>query len=274
MPQIFISYRHTDSKPYVGRLYDKLITRFDEKEVFRDVDSIRAGEDFLQAIEKAEASCDALITVIGPQWLTCRDNEGRLRLSDPDDSVRREIETALAQDLQVVPVLVGGADMPRKDQLPGPLADLAVRKAIEISDDRFNHDVDRLVEAVGGAYGEVHVALGKPFANLIKARVMNPQEMFLVFVDRKGVGSFGTRQLLLDPREQEKSWNPIAARIREGIHTISVTASRGRVALGHSDEVSFRLKGGQAMGFTVERETSEIGHPQLVVRPQKPVVEP
>src|SRR5262249_11376349 len=49
---------------------------------------------------------------------------------------------------RVIPVLVGGAQMPRKQDLPEALAPLSRRNAIELSETRFHADVNRLIEAI------------------------------------------------------------------------------------------------------------------------------
>ena len=46
--------------------------------------------------------------------------------------------------MRVVPVLVHGAQMPSAEELPPALADLARRNALELSEARWNYDVDRL----------------------------------------------------------------------------------------------------------------------------------
>jgi hypothetical protein len=56
--------------------------------------------------------------------------------------------SALQRKIRVIPVLVGGARMPRKEDLPEPLAPLSRRNAIELSEARFHADVDRLIEAM------------------------------------------------------------------------------------------------------------------------------
>ena len=53
--QIFISYRREESSAWAGRLYDRLAARFDRKQIFRDVDALPLGENFLKAIEKRVA---------------------------------------------------------------------------------------------------------------------------------------------------------------------------------------------------------------------------
>ena len=71
MPGIFICYRRDDASPYAGRLYDHISARFGSQRVFMDIDTIRPGDDFVQVISGRVAACDALIAVIGKNWLSC-----------------------------------------------------------------------------------------------------------------------------------------------------------------------------------------------------------
>lgn len=129
---IFISYRREDAAGYAGRLYDRLAGHFGAERVFMDVEGIEPGADFVEAIERAVGSCEALIVIIGDEWLSA-ESAGRRRLDDPADFVRIETATALARGIRVVPVLVEGAVMPRADQLPADLAPLTRRQAVELS---------------------------------------------------------------------------------------------------------------------------------------------
>jgi formylglycine-generating enzyme required for sulfatase activity len=155
--RIFISYRRDDSGGWAGRLSDRLCQHFGRDNVFMDIDTIEPGLDFVEAIEQAVGSCDALIALIGKQWLTITDDAGR-RLDNPEDSVRLEIAAALARNIRVIPALVEGARMPRSTDLPDVLSRLARRNAIEISDTRFHYDVDRLIEVLDKALGAVKSA--------------------------------------------------------------------------------------------------------------------
>ena len=94
MSQIFISYRRADSEGYVGRLRDQLVNIAGEELLFLDVDSIKPGQDFTQALDEAVSSCSVLLAVIGPQWLNIRDSSGNRRLDDSNDFVRLEIASA------------------------------------------------------------------------------------------------------------------------------------------------------------------------------------
>lgn len=146
MGGVFISYRREDSGPYAGRLRDALSNHFGPNQVFRDIDRIRPGERFPRVIEQAVASCDALLAVIGPTWLSVEDENGRRRLLDPDDYLRQEIAAALKRDdVKVVPVLIGTAQMPDRRDLPQSLAALADHHALRMSDDGWEDQVPRLI---------------------------------------------------------------------------------------------------------------------------------
>lgn len=147
MPGIFISYRRADSCAYAGRVYDHLVDRFGKGRVFMDVDSIEPGVDFIEVLQNTVGSCDVLIAVIGRQWLTATDADGR-RLDHPEDLVRVEVSTALNRNVRVIPALVGGAQMPASHDLPEALAQLARRNAFEISDTSFVPTLNRLIESL------------------------------------------------------------------------------------------------------------------------------
>jgi len=149
--KIFISYRRDDSSGYAGRLFDYLAARFGKENVFMDVDTIKPGEDFRRAIEKAVGSCEVVIVMIGRQWLSAADAQGRRRLDDTGDFVRVEVANALANPaIRVIPVLVRDAGMPHAKDLPDDLKDLAYRNATELSDHRFQYDAQKLIEVIKG----------------------------------------------------------------------------------------------------------------------------
>lgn len=148
MAGVFISYRRDDTAGYAGRLYDALSARFRKKLVFIDVDSIPAGDDFVEVVEKRIASCSVVLVLIGKAWLNSRDDRGNRRLDHPNDFVRLEIASALRQNKEVIPVLVGGARMPHASDLPAPLASLAHRNAVEIFDTLFRDSTRHLIEAI------------------------------------------------------------------------------------------------------------------------------
>jgi hypothetical protein len=146
--RIFVSYRRDDARGDAGRLTDKLKYHFGDKQIFRDVEAIEAGVDFVEAINSAVSQCAVLLAIIGPNWLKVTDSQGRRRLDDRNDFVRLEIAAALQRNIRVVPVLVGGVVMPKAEDLPQGLESLARRQAHELSDPRWDFDVGQLVETL------------------------------------------------------------------------------------------------------------------------------
>ena len=142
--RIFISYRRDDSRGYAGRLQGDLSRRYSDEHVFRDVE-IPPGADFGEYITSLVDKCNVVLAIIGPGWLDARDREGERRIDNPDDWVRLEIERALARDgVEVIPVLVDGARLPPREELPESLLALRRRNAFELSDRRWDYDVEEL----------------------------------------------------------------------------------------------------------------------------------
>ena len=148
MRAIFISYRRDDTEGYAGRLFQDLCERFGKDSVFMDVAGIEPGRDFRRVIEQQVASCGVLLAMIGKAWLSVADERGKQRLNDPHDFVRLETASALKRDIPVIPVLVQQAEMPRAEQLPDDLKDLAFRNSVELTHARWDSDVELLIAAL------------------------------------------------------------------------------------------------------------------------------
>ncbi len=148
MRAIFISYRRDDAEGQAGRLFDDLVKQFGEDAVFMDVAGIDAGRDFRRAIDEQVATCGVLLAIIGRSWLTLTDEGGRRRLDDPADFVRLETSSALKRDIPVIPVLVQGAKMPRAQDLPEDLQELAFRNGVELTHARWDSDLQVLARAL------------------------------------------------------------------------------------------------------------------------------
>jgi hypothetical protein len=142
--KVFICYRREETAAHAGRLYDAMVARFGERNVFMDVD-LAPGVDFVERITQVVSGCVVLIVVIGPNWATVEDEDGNVRIADPDDFVRLEVGTALHRpEVTPIPVLVAGARMPKRENLPVELEPLTRRNALELSDARWSYDVGRL----------------------------------------------------------------------------------------------------------------------------------
>lgn len=146
--RIFVSYRREDTAYPSGWLFDKLAQHFGPDQIFKDIDSIQLGDDFVAVITAAVGGCEVLLALIGRQWLTISGEDGRRRLDNPSDFVRLEIETAITRNIRIIPILVEGARMPHAGELPSSLAELARRQALELSPSRFTSDTSRLLRVL------------------------------------------------------------------------------------------------------------------------------
>lgn len=147
MPGIFISYRRKDSLVWAGRLFDTLSLHFGGRMVFMDINGgIPRGANFERSLAGALEGCDALLALIGPQWLHLAGTDGRRRLDMADDWVRREIAGSLQRGIPVVPVLLGGAEMPAQVDLPADLQPLCKQQNAVLADTDWHDHVARLIE--------------------------------------------------------------------------------------------------------------------------------
>jgi TIR domain len=151
--KIFINYRRDESGHVAGRLHDSFAPTFGRNKLFMDVDSIPVGVDFEAYLNSQVAACDAVLVVIGPNWLDAKDKTGQRRLHQPDDFVAIEIAAALARNIPVVPVLVDGAHMPKTSELPDSLKPLARRQAIQVRHTSFSSDAETLIKKMREALG-------------------------------------------------------------------------------------------------------------------------
>jgi TIR domain len=140
--KVFISYRREDAADIAGRIHDWLIRRIPEDDVFMDVTHIPFGALFMQVIEQTISQCRAMIVVISPTWLSA--------VNDPTSYVRAEAELGLRRNILVIPVLVGGAQLPPAAQLPEGVRALTQRNVGEV---RAGRDFEPDIAAVGRSLG-------------------------------------------------------------------------------------------------------------------------
>jgi hypothetical protein len=146
-PQVFISYRRDDTAGYARAIGDALGRQFGAERVFIDVDDIAAGQRFDEVIHQAVGGSRVLLVLIGRRWLGERSGQPA-RIHDPADLVQREVASALASGMQVLPLLVDGAAMPDPALLPASLQALTGRQALAIDNSRFAADLQRLIETL------------------------------------------------------------------------------------------------------------------------------
>lgn len=149
MNAIFISYRRDDSAFVSGLIHERLAAHFGSDAIFTDIDSIPLGVNFKDYIDEQVGKCDIFLAVIGKEWLSATDDDGRPRLQKPEDFVRLEIESALKREIPVIPLLVGDITIPSADELPESLKELAVHNGTPIRPKPiFDSDVERLIRGI------------------------------------------------------------------------------------------------------------------------------
>ena len=171
--RVFISYRRQDTAWPARQLYDVLVAELGADRVFKDVDNIEPGDDFVERIQSAVGSCEVLLALIGPQWLTVTDANGGRRIDDPQDFVRIEVETALNRDdVRVIPILVDNAKMPSPQELPSGLARLTRRQAVEINP--VNFDTRRLLRVLSDTLRDARGETAEPSISAVGAGAHPP----------------------------------------------------------------------------------------------------
>jgi hypothetical protein len=227
MSDVFLSYRRDDSRSATGRLADGLQTAFGRDQVFRDLDAIPPGEDFEAALARAIGGARVMLAVIGPRWTELRGADGRRRIDDPADVVRREIEAALEARLPVIPILDEGARMPDAAILPPSLAPFARHQAVVLHDTRWQDDVATLVRDLRQRHG-LAVAQGE-----------------MPLASRSGVAVFEGLELLVRPRRVLLRLAGAAGRpglVRAGLHLLMLLAL-GNLLIGLPMELGLGLIG-------------------------------
>jgi hypothetical protein len=125
------------------------VDEYGRASIFKDVDSIPLGTDFKEFLDRKVSECIFVLAIIGDRWLDARDETGKRRLEDPQDFVRAEIESALEQNIPVIPLLVRDAKMPEEEDLPASLRKLVYKNGIRIRPDPdFHRDMERLISAL------------------------------------------------------------------------------------------------------------------------------
>jgi hypothetical protein len=151
---VFICYRREESAFAARVIYDRVAQRLGPENFHLDIDNIDVGVDWFNALTDRIGACDALVAIIGRNWISNVDKDNRRKIDDTNDFVRIEIEAALKRDIRVIPVLLDGAVMPKSAELPDSLKGLARRQGIEISSARFEADVEKLTAALGSILDE------------------------------------------------------------------------------------------------------------------------
>lgn len=126
------------------------MSAFPAADIFHDGATLEAGTDWPDEIRAALDQSAVFLALIDENWATVQRGH-RLRLDIENDWVRAELEHALANDVPVIPVMIGDARLPGdRAELPKCLHGLYDKQALELRDGAGKEDEDlaRIAKAV------------------------------------------------------------------------------------------------------------------------------
>jgi len=148
LDEIFISYRRDDAGYATATIHRQLSEYFGSGHVFRDNESLHLSEDYPDALWAALRRCQVLVAVMGPRWLGTS-VDGRRRMDDPKDWVRRELEQGLRRGIPIAPVRLDDAPDLASANLPAGLGKLVTKQATRVRQEAFADDVHALAAKLG-----------------------------------------------------------------------------------------------------------------------------
>lgn len=266
MSAIFISYRRSDAEGQAGRLFKDLCEQFGKETVFIDVAGLAKGLDFRRVLDDRLASCGVLLAIIGKDWLTATDEKGQRRLHSSHDFVRLETSAALKRDIPVIPVLVQGTRMPRVDELPEDLKELAFRNGTELTHARWESDVQELIKAIAPYVQGTSSSAPSPSRPQpgLWWRIAGPAMAVVVLV---AIGYVGIRNdqketaARADAAEQKAEVAPAAAERDRLAREKAEADERAKADMGRRDAET-RAQERAAGGAAVQRESGLVAPPK------------
>jgi tetratricopeptide (TPR) repeat protein len=272
---IFINYRKADTQAVADHLAARLRQHFGDAAVFLDHEGLHAGDEWAKELREALDRCQVLLTVVGKKWLTSHYKNGRRRIDNPNDWVRYEVCAALAAGKRVIVLLVDGAPMPDKDDLPPncPLQQLPDRQSLPLrSGPDFAADVAWLIADLSALRSDGRAARATPpcpahcfgrddeLRRLVDLLAPADPSARVPATPLAGIGGIGKSTLILTAMHDER----VVARYGERRHFVRLdgATSRPAVVACLAEEV------GLALGDRLEARLLELlrqGPPRLIV---------
>lgn len=173
--RIFISYRREDAPYAANHIGDRLREAFGRNNVFMDIHTMVAGQDFQAVIDRYIDQSRVMIAIIGNKWVQFMT---QLQAANKKDWVLYEIQRAMdLKRIVVVPVCVDGFRIATAANADGTLGAMARAHALEFRGiEHFEADVRELIDHLkriepppepkrpwdqrtGRAYGAIMLAL-------------------------------------------------------------------------------------------------------------------
>ena len=146
--KIFISYRRASDQWALGQVRQKLVEEFGDDRVFFDVHSIEGGAEWLARLDEEITNAEVVLVLYCKEWLGAQP-DGKRRIDDPGDMVRRELEMAHLHHRVIIPVIIDGSAPPGQNDLPHSLQFLLKRQFLPLQpDDLLPTRMHRLVQAI------------------------------------------------------------------------------------------------------------------------------
>lgn len=143
MLPVYLSYRPQDASS-AARIIRRCDQVYGEYSVQHNpLRSCPTGTRIEQHAENLIASCRMVVILIGRKWAGL-DEYGRYRLSTADVPVRAEVLAALRSKLEVVLVLLDGAQMPPAEVIPDELQSIFELPVVRLRSASFDADLDQL----------------------------------------------------------------------------------------------------------------------------------
>ncbi len=148
----FISYRRADASGFAALVDERLRRRYGKQRVFRDVESIEAGEDWRERLDRALDEAAVVVAIVGTDWAGAGE-PGRRRIDHADDMVRYELVQANARELEVLPLITEAKDLAPHRPLPADLAFLDDLQSTQLYIPELKAVMRRLVRKTDLALG-------------------------------------------------------------------------------------------------------------------------
>lgn len=149
MNKIFISYRRSANESYSRSLYNKLANEFGENNVFIDSLLPSSSQTTKSTVEQKITSCKVMLVLIDPYWAEGDAEYPNNGLRYFDELTSFEIETALKQEIEIIPLLFNDAVLPKAESLSKNIIGLTEKIACRIRHNQhYAGDIENVVNLV------------------------------------------------------------------------------------------------------------------------------
>lgn len=138
MLHLYLLGRPDGTQTVAARIIDQIRSRYRGVEIVWDP-PLADATAFTQRVETTMRRCNAMLVMIGPDWVRARSPRGLPWQDDPSDPVAVGLLAALRQKKLIVPLLVHGAAMPSAADLAPQFAAFVLYQGIALREDPLFH---------------------------------------------------------------------------------------------------------------------------------------